>query len=238
MYNIKLKKISSKRSKFFVLVLLTIGILIGGGFLVKAEGLLKKKVVQPEVSAKPVESISQPSQNVTGVQTQVVQPSRPTPVNNSNQAPVSKSAASTSKKMTTVRAASSQSSQINLNSTESAILNLVNSTRKDNGLGAVTYNSKLEQVAQAKAADMNNQNYFAHTNPEGKSDFSFASDAGYKYKWIGSNIAKGDFSSVSAVFTAWMNSPEHKANILGVQGVEIGYAQCGQYFSFFIAASQ
>ena len=45
----------------------------------------------------------------------------------------------------------------------------------------------------------------------------------------GENIAKG-YSSQSSVFTAWKNSPGHRANILRSYFTKMGIGQVGTYW--------
>lgn len=115
------------------------------------------------------------------------------------------------------------------------IISLINAERQKNGLGAVKENTLLDQGAAIKAKDMADQNYFAHTNPQGKTDFGFFDQVGYKYLAAGSNLAEGDFGSSEGLVSAWMNSPGHRVNILADFGQEIGIGVYGKYYVMFIA---
>jgi hypothetical protein len=74
-----------------------------------------------------------------------------------------------------------------------------------------------------KADDMAAKSYFAHTSPEGIDPWYWFNQAGYKFTYAGENLAV-DFSDSSAVNTAWMNSPTHRANLLDQHYTEIGIA--------------
>ena len=101
------------------------------------------------------------------------------------------------------------------------ILSLVNSQRAANGLSPLTLNSNLSRVAQAKAEDMKNRNYFSHTSPTYGSPFDMMKSFGISYRTAGENIAKGQ-KTPSAVMTAWMNSAGHRKNILNANYTQLG----------------
>jgi hypothetical protein len=71
--------------------------------------------------------------------------------------------------------------------------------------------------------DMLNENYFAHTSPDGITPWYWISKAGYKYVAAGENLAKG-FTESEYVHEAWMSSPSHKANILNSTYQDVGIA--------------
>lgn len=104
---------------------------------------------------------------------------------------------------------------------ENQVLNLVNKERAAAGLAPLKYNSKLAEVAKAKAADLRDKNYFSHTSPTYGSPFDMMKSFGINYSSAGENIAKG-YKTPAAVMDGWMNSPGHKANILNSSFTEIG----------------
>jgi uncharacterized YkwD family protein len=101
------------------------------------------------------------------------------------------------------------------------VLSLVNAQRKNAGLGALTMDSKLANVALVKAKDMINNNYFSHTSPTYGSPFDMMKQFGVTYRTAGENIAKGQ-TSAQQVMNDWMNSPGHRANILNSSYTKIG----------------
>ena len=116
----------------------------------------------------------------------------------------------------------------------SALLSENNISRAANGLGAFALTSQLNNSAQAKAQNMADNNYWAHVAPDGTQPWYFFEAAGYNYSAAAENLAYG-FDSSFAVNQGWMNSPGHKANILG-DYTEVGYGfvdapnyQGGQY---------
>ncbi len=107
------------------------------------------------------------------------------------------------------------------NMTRDELLSSANASRSANGLVALTLNAKLNNSAQAKAQHMIDYNYWAHIAPDGTQPWFFFTQAGYAYIGAGENLAYG-FANGSEVTSAWMNSPTHKANILG-DYVDVGF---------------
>ncbi|NLX13093.1 MAG: CAP domain-containing protein [Phycisphaerales bacterium] len=116
----------------------------------------------------------------------------------------------------------------NLDSLRADVMVLVNQQRAGYGLGAVTLNNQLNQAAQDFCCEMVEGDFFPadHINPltgEGPADRVLA--AGYDYRSLGENLARGH-TSPQEVVTAWMNSPGHQAVILGADHTEIGVGIC------------
>jgi hypothetical protein len=103
------------------------------------------------------------------------------------------------------------------------LLILTNQQRQNNNLGALTDNSELDQAAANKATDMFAKDYWAHDAPDGTTPWSFIKGAGYNYVYAGENLARG-FNSASDVINAWMNSPEHRQNVLSPNYQNVGFA--------------
>jgi hypothetical protein len=109
------------------------------------------------------------------------------------------------------------------NITAQELVQLTNIQRQENGLSQLNLNSTLSQSAQLKGADMLAKNYWAHTAPDGRTPWSFFTQAGYSYAYAGENLAR-DFMDPGSVVNAWMNSPTHRDNILSGRFNEIGIA--------------
>jgi hypothetical protein len=103
------------------------------------------------------------------------------------------------------------------------VVRATNERRIAAGLKALNYNEKLADAARRKAANMLEENYWAHNSPSGKSPWVWFNDAGYKYTFAGENLAK-DFGDTSRMMEAWMNSPTHRENIVNAKYQEIGIA--------------
>jgi len=108
------------------------------------------------------------------------------------------------------------------NITTDGLLTETNQDRIGNRVGSLTIDSLLTEAAQAKANDMVAQNYWAHVSPEGKSPWQFVNQSGYKYTAAGENLAYG-FANNSEVLKAWMNSSEHRENLLNWRYQNVGF---------------
>jgi hypothetical protein len=104
----------------------------------------------------------------------------------------------------------------------SELLSDTNAQRADNGLSSLNLNGELDSAAQAKANDMVAQNYWSHVNPQGVQPWTFITNAGYQYQAAGENLAYG-FDSSDDTITGWMNSPDHRANILDTSYKDVGF---------------
>lgn len=108
------------------------------------------------------------------------------------------------------------------------IISQVNHERAIRGLAPLKENSKLDHSAQAKAEDMDRNNYFAHISPHGTSVAGFFLAFGYHFRFAGENLASG-FSTSKEVCQVWMVSPTHRANILDTDFKDIGVGFSGGY---------
>lgn len=97
-----------------------------------------------------------------------------------------------------------------------------NQQRYSAGLSGLNLNYQLASAAQSKAADMVANNYWSHVSPSGAQPWDFISSSGYDYYTAGENLAYG-YSSLSAVISGWMNSPEHRANMLNSSFMDVGF---------------
>lgn len=103
------------------------------------------------------------------------------------------------------------------------VVRLTNEQRTANGLPTLRYNDTLADAARRKAANMFQEDYWAHNSPSGKTPWYWFDQAGYKYTHAGENLAK-DFGSADRMMSAWMNSPTHRDNIVSSKYQEIGVA--------------
>lgn len=115
------------------------------------------------------------------------------------------------------------------NMTIADLLKETNASRAANNMRPLTLNSQLDTSAQLKANDMVEKNYWSHNSPTGVEPWHWFEEAGYSYSVAGENLAYG-FSDGAEVETAWMNSPSHKANVLGdYTDVGFGVASSANY---------
>ncbi|MDR3582323.1 MAG: CAP domain-containing protein [Candidatus Pacebacteria bacterium] len=101
-----------------------------------------------------------------------------------------------------------------------------NAQRAENGnMPPLTESKTLDAIATLRLDDMFQNQYFAHVNSStGQSAVTVAASVGYDNLALGENLAEGTFAGDAGVVTAWMNSPGHRANILGTHYTEIGVA--------------
>lgn len=93
---------------------------------------------------------------------------------------------------------------------------LVNQDRAGNGVATLAWSGSLARVAQYRAQDMLNRNYFSHYDPA-TGQLAFVALLhlwGIPYSTAGENIAWSTNPSMAAINLMFMNSPEHRANIL------------------------
>lgn len=107
--------------------------------------------------------------------------------------------------------------------TRAQLLASTNQTRLASKAHALSLNAELNQAAEAKAANMFNEQYWAHVSPSGNTPWKWIDESGYAYAYAGENLAKG-FVSADGVVTAWMHSPEHRANLLKPEYQHAGFA--------------
>lgn len=115
------------------------------------------------------------------------------------------------------------------------VLKLVNQERAKQGLSALTLDTKLTSIANMKAADMRDKNYFDHTSPTYGTPFQMLQNYGVTYRSAGENIAAGQ-RSASEVMNSWMNSSGHRANILNknYKKLGVGYVTGGSYGTYWV----
>jgi uncharacterized protein YkwD len=101
------------------------------------------------------------------------------------------------------------------------ILALVNLHRAKAGCPAVSIDRRLIEAANRHAADMARRDYFQHESPNGDKAGERVSATGYQWRWYGENIARGQ-DSPWEVMDGWMNSPEHRSNILDCKLDQLG----------------
>jgi uncharacterized protein YkwD len=110
-----------------------------------------------------------------------------------------------------------------------ATLCLINRERQARGLAALVENARLRGAASRYAADMVHRGYFSHVSPEGTTFVERLRFAGYLRRcgWsAGETLAWGSGTQASARsrVQAWMNSPPHRAVLLGASYRDAGVA--------------
>jgi uncharacterized protein YkwD len=106
------------------------------------------------------------------------------------------------------------------------VIELTNQERSQAGLSPLKFESRLATAALQHSQDMALQDYFNHTQPNGGTPWDRINATGYQFSDAAENLIAGLSTPEDAV-TVWMNSPEHRANILNPGLTEIGV---GYYF--------
>lgn len=101
------------------------------------------------------------------------------------------------------------------------VLELVNSERAQQGCGALRPDARLQNAAQGHSDDMAARAYFDHRDPDGWMPHQRVVAAGYLWRTIGENIARGQ-ADAAEVMAEWMSRPGHRANILNCAYTDIG----------------
>jgi uncharacterized protein YkwD len=94
---------------------------------------------------------------------------------------------------------------------EASLLREINRARVAHGVPALHYDAALARAARAHSLDMARKGYFAHG--------AFTSrmlQFGVHGPFVGENLAwgNGSFGSPRGIVSAWLRSPEHRANLL------------------------
>lgn len=104
-----------------------------------------------------------------------------------------------------------------------ALLHEANESRQKQNLPELHLSQKLNKASYLKATDMFEKQYWGHNAPDGTKPWKWLVDVDYGYTKAGENLAK-NFFTAEAVNAAWMNSAEHRKNILEPDYTEVGFA--------------
>lgn len=94
---------------------------------------------------------------------------------------------------------------------QTEVLRLVNQRRSEAGLRALEPDPRLCTAAQIRADEITE--LFEHTRPDGSGCFTVLDSLGILRGTAGENIARG-YDTPAEVVDGWMNSPDHRVNIL------------------------
>ena len=126
-------------------------------------------------------------------------------------------------------AAAPQRHQAGLSALESGVLVDINAFRRAHHLAPLTLNGKLGAAAREHTAQMAAQGYFAHESADGslfwKRIAAFYRSGPWHFWSVGENLlwSSPDVTPAKAL-QMWLNSPEHRANLLNARWREIGVA--------------
>jgi len=103
---------------------------------------------------------------------------------------------------------------------EQAVLRLTNDARADRRLAPLDPSFALAAIARRHSQDMLDRGYFDHCTPEGLRSSDRIARSGLDFDATGENIymvrnaTSSQASLASAMVKGWMNSRDHRANIL------------------------
>ena len=108
---------------------------------------------------------------------------------------------------------------------EVEVARLVNLERANVGVDPVVIDMRLIDAARRHSDDMAANDFVSHTGSDGSSPWDRIADAGYPMLAGGETIGAG-YPDEASVVQGWMDSPPHKAILLGseYQHIGVGYA--------------
>ncbi|MGE5299169.1 MAG: CAP domain-containing protein [Acidobacteriota bacterium] len=107
--------------------------------------------------------------------------------------------------------------------TTAGLLAATNSARVEQGEKPLANNAQLAEAARLKVHNMFDEQYWAHTAPDGTTPWHWFGQAGYAYADAGENLAK-NFTTSDSTIAAWLASPTHRANVLKSEYKDVGFA--------------
>lgn len=102
----------------------------------------------------------------------------------------------------------------------------------DNYMEAVhdlQWNDTLESTAYRYARQMDYYKFFSHRSPDGKDVGERLDDAGYRWRYAGENLAKGQ-KNFEETLKDWLESPSHCRMLMNPRMKEMGLARYGDYW--------
>jgi uncharacterized protein YkwD len=107
-------------------------------------------------------------------------------------------------------------------SIEKDLFEMVNQERIDQGLDPLRLSQELTRMARSHSQDMASRMEMTHLSVLGKSYLERLVDAGFYFRNIGENVAVSETFHSDFIHQGFMESPEHRENILDPEFEEIG----------------
>jgi uncharacterized protein YkwD len=107
--------------------------------------------------------------------------------------------------------------------TRASVVAAMNEYRAEHHLPPLREDVRLDAAAGDRMRDMEDQAYWAHESPDGRSPFTWLEPNGYTFHYAGENLATG-FDTTEVLVEGWMESPGHRANILSPHFEDCGIA--------------
>jgi len=94
---------------------------------------------------------------------------------------------------------------------------LVNAQRAAAGLSGLSHDARLARAARRYSSAMVRQGFFDHVSPQGSTLSERARAAGWSGRTLGETLGwgSGSLATPAAIVEGWMNSPPHRAILLG-----------------------
>ncbi|HYM62566.1 MAG TPA: CAP domain-containing protein [Thermoanaerobaculia bacterium] len=107
--------------------------------------------------------------------------------------------------------------------TRASVVAAMNAIRADHQLPPLRDDDRLDAAADDRMRDMENNGYWGHVSPDGRSPFVWLPIHGYLYSNAGENLASG-FETTEVLLASWMESEGHRENILSIVFRDCGVA--------------
>jgi uncharacterized protein YkwD len=107
--------------------------------------------------------------------------------------------------------------------TRDSVVQQMNRARAAAGIGPLHEDVRLDGAAEDRMKDMEDQAYWAHVAPDGRTPFVWYKPHGYNFSNAGENLAAG-FETAEVLLESWMESPGHRDNIMSPLFQDCGVA--------------
>ena len=107
--------------------------------------------------------------------------------------------------------------------TRASVVAAMNEYRAEHHLPPLREDVRLDAAANDRMRDMEDQGYWAHESPDGRSPFTWLAPHNYAFHYAGENLATG-FETTELLLAGWMESPGHRENILSPHFEDCGIA--------------
>jgi uncharacterized protein YkwD len=107
--------------------------------------------------------------------------------------------------------------------TRASVVAAMNEYRVAHQLPPLREDARLDAAAGDRMRDMEDQGYWAHESPDGRTPFAWLAPNGYQFHYAGENLACG-YETTELLVAGWMESPGHRANILSPHFEDCGIA--------------
>ncbi|KAF4042547.1 Cysteine-rich secretory protein family [Phytophthora infestans] len=117
------------------------------------------------------------------------------------------------------------------------MLGRINAYRSQNGLPGLSIDNRLVNAATLHSQDQANNCKMTHAGSNGSRLGDRIKAQGYDFSTTAENVAAGQ-TTVEQVMTSWWNSPGHRANLLGKNVENVGFAKvvnsgCSNYATYW-----